>query len=79
MEQLPTYDQLLEDGRRYGELKRGREHILVALESRFGRDAVEEFALALDAIRDTDRLTWLLRLALRCPRLKQLRDCFPRT
>jgi hypothetical protein len=54
----------------------GREFVLEDLQIRFGAAAKREFTPAVEAITDTDRLTRLHRLALRCSDLEQFRRRF---
>jgi hypothetical protein len=69
--------RFLEEVMQEGRLEGQRKAILEALEIRFGPEAAAPFKSPLDALRDSDQLTQLLRLAIRCPRIKQFRDAFP--
>lgn len=56
-----------------------RQFILDDLEIKFGAPAAKEFAPALNAITDSDRLARLHRLALRCSSLEEFRERFPKS
>jgi hypothetical protein len=56
-----------------------RQVVLEDLEIKFGPAAAKEFAPALNAITDSQRLANLHRLALRCTSLEQFRDRFPKS
>jgi predicted transposase YdaD len=75
MKESKVYDQIMEEGR----VESRREDILAALEIRFGLPAAREFAPALNAITDSERLARLLRLTLRCSSVEQFRDRFPKS
>jgi len=55
-----------------------RQVIVEALQIKFGAAAAKEFASALAAITDNDRLARLHRLLLRCADLDQFRRRFPK-
>jgi hypothetical protein len=77
MKELCTMDQLLEDGRQFGELTTRRADILTALEIRFGKATAKQFAPGLEAVKNSSELTRLFRLVLQSSRIEEFRDwCF---
>jgi predicted transposase YdaD len=67
------------EARREARLEKAREDVLQVLDAKFGAPAQVEFALAMQAETDIDRLNRLLRLAAKTAELKQFRDQFSRT
>ena len=70
MKESPIYDEIKAEGR----VETARQFIVEDLQIRFGEAAAAQCAPLVNAITDSDRLTELHRLALRCSRIKQFRD-----
>jgi hypothetical protein len=60
-----------------GEQIAARRSVRQALEVRFGEEAAQDFAEALDRITDLNRLEELLKLAIKARRLSQFRKALP--
>jgi hypothetical protein len=71
MRESKIIEEFQAEARLEGQIQAHREDILAALDSRFGQEAGAQCAPLLNRITDTKRLTALLRMALRCSRLKQ--------
>jgi hypothetical protein len=72
MRESKIYEEIKDEGRSDAM----RVSVLEALEIKFGADARAEFASLLQEVRDSNRLTVLLRLALRANDLSEFRDRF---
>jgi len=68
--------KIIEEFQEEARVEKGREDVLEVLEVNFGVAAAKEFAPALDAITDSDRLGRLHRLALQSSDLEQFRRRF---
>ncbi len=67
MKESKFYQEIMDEGRLEGR----REYILEAIQVRFGTEAASSIAGALGPINDSDRLSELHRLAMRCRRLSE--------
>jgi hypothetical protein len=72
MKESSFYQEIMAEGG----LVAQRKAVIEVIEARFGAKAAVPFAESLQSIADSAQLSRLLRLAARCPRLKQLREAF---
>jgi hypothetical protein len=75
MRESGFFDEIMKEGR----IEERQASILQALGLRFGEDAVAEFTQAINAIRDLDRLSELLRLAIKSRGIKPFRRALTST
>ncbi len=68
--------KIIEEFQDEARVEKGREDTLEVLDARFGPRAVAEFRPLLGSVTDNQKLTRLLRLALRCSDLEQFRRGF---
>lgn len=76
MRESRFFQEILQEGRVEGQLKRARADVLQAIELRFSAEAAAEFQEALGSITDPEQLSQLFRLAVKGRRLAELRRGF---
>lgn len=69
MEESPFFEEV----RALGRIEAHRNSVKQGLDVRFGRETAEEFSPILEQISDSERLSALLRLAIRCRRVSEFR------
>jgi hypothetical protein len=74
MKESKFFEEVMALGRQEAEVANGRAHTLVVLEERFGPSVAAEFAPAVNALDDAERLNLLLRLAVRCAGPEEFRQ-----
>ena len=76
MRESKFFQEILEEGRVEGVLERARADVHEIIALRFGEAAAARFQATLRRIADPERLSHLLRLAIQCDDLAELRRAF---